>query len=267
MSGDWERYFADNANAWNLRTPHHVTSRFYDVEGWRSGRSSLTPTEQAILGDVRGKSLLHLQCHFGQDTLSLARAGARVAGLDLSSASVQAARELAADVAPEARFFEGNVLDARLGEQFDIVFSSWGVLGWLPDLRPWARTVAAHLAPGGRFVLVEFHPFVWMTKPGPDLAFRYPYFNVAPITEQTRGTYADRDAPIEYVEHGWNHPTADVISALLAAGLQLTRFEEHDHIFHKCFDDLVERPEGGYWFPEAKGVMPLSFALEARPSR
>jgi len=264
MKDGYEGYFADNARAWNLRTPHHVASGFYDVERWKNGESSLTPIERRLLGDVRGKKLLHLQCHFGQDTLSIAREGAQVTGVDLSGESVRAAQRLAAEAAIEARFVEGNVFDVRLEERFDIVFSSWGVVGWLPRLEPWAATIAAHLAPGGRFLLVEFHPYVWMSQTGPDLSIRYPYFNRGVISETTKGTYANRDAPIEYVEHGWNHPLADVITALLGAGLELTRFEELDHVFHQNFDNTEPRPGGGYWFTEAKGMMPLSYAVEVR---
>ncbi len=264
MSDDWSRFFADNERAWDLRTPHHVASAMYDVGGWRSGESSLTPLETAFTGDVRGRSVLHLQCHFGQDTLSFARAGAHVTGVDLSGESIRAARRLAQEAGLEARFVQSNVFDLRLDERFDVVFTSWGVIGWLPSLVPWAETIAAHLAPGGRFVLVEFHPYVWMSQTGPDLSIRYPYFNRGPITEQTTGTYADRDAPIAYVEHGWNHPLADVVTALLGAGLSVSRLEEHDHVFHDVFPGLEPRPGGGLWFTEAKGMLPLAYALEAR---
>ncbi len=261
---EYDGYFADNAKAWNLRTPHHVESGFYDVEKWKAGGTTLSPLETAWLGDVKGKSLLHLQCHFGQDTLSIARLGANVTGVDLSSESVAAARRLARDVAIDARFVEGNVFDVRLEQRFDIVFTSWGVIGWLPRLEPWAQTIAAHLAPGGRFLLFEFHPYVWMSQTGPDLSIRYSYFNRGVISETTKGTYADRGAPIEYVEHGWNHPLSDVFTALLDAGLQITRFEELDHVFQPCFDITEPRPGGGYWFSEAKGMVPMSYAVEAR---
>ena len=264
---DYDGYFADNAKAWNLRTPHHVESGFYDVEKWKAGETSLTPLETSFLGDVRGKKVLHLQCHFGQDTLSIAREGAEVTGVDLSSASVAAATRLASETGIPARFVEGNVFEVRLDQRFDIVFTSWGVLGWLPELEPWAETIAAHIAPGGRFVLVEFHPYVWMSQSGPDLSIRYSYFNRGVISETTKGTYADRDAPIEYVEHGWNHPLCDVFTALLGVGLEVSRFEELDHVFHQNFDNIEPRPGGGFWFTEAKGMLPLSYALEAKKRR
>lgn len=264
MNDDWSRTFSDNERAWDLRTPYHVASAFYDVERWKRGGSSLTPLETAWLGDPSGHSVLHLQCHFGQDTLSIARAGATVTGVDLSGESIRAASALASEVGIAARFIKSNVVDLRLEERFEVVFTSWGVLGWLPSLEPWARTVAAHLAPGGRFLLFEFHPYVWMSQSGPDLAIRYPYFNRGPITEETSGTYADRDAPIRTVEHGYNHSLADILGALLRAGLTLTRVEELDHVFHDVFQGLEARPGGGLWFSEAKGMLPLALALEAR---
>lgn len=264
MTDDWSRRFSENERGWDLRTPFHVASPFYDVERWKRGGSSLTPLETSWLGDVRGRSLLHLQCHFGQDTLSLARAGAIVTGADLSGESIRAAAALADEVGLSARFVRANVFDLRLEERFDVVFTSWGVLGWLPSLEPWAKTVAAHLAVGGRFLLFEFHPYVWMSQSGPDLAIRYPYFNRGPITEETTGTYADRTAPIRYVEHGYNHALSDIVGALLRAGLTLTRIEELDHVYHDVFQGLEPRPQGGYWFSEAKGMVPLALAIEAR---
>ncbi len=264
MSDPTSALLAENQRAWDLRTPVHLASPMYDLEGWRRGETSLTPLELDWLGDVGGKSVLHLQCHFGQDTLSIARLGAHVAGVDFSGEAIGAARGLAAELGLPASFTQADVLQVRLGTRHDVVFTSWGALGWLPSLEPWARTVAAHLAPGGRLVLAEFHPYVWMSQSGPDLQVRYSYFNRGPISEETSGTYADPHAPIRYREHGWNHPTADLLTALLRAGLRITRFEELDHVFHDVFPGLEPRPGGGYWFSEAKGMLPLAFALEAR---
>jgi len=154
-------WFALNRASWNARTPVHLRSRFYDLEAFKAGQTSLKPIELEQVGDVRGKSLLHLQCHFGQDTLSWARLGARVTGLDLSDVAIAEARALASGLGIRARFVEGNVYDAPAllgGERFDVVFTSYGVVGWLPRLEPWARAIAASLAPGGTFHGVEFHP-------------------------------------------------------------------------------------------------------------
>lgn len=278
---DWSPLFQDNQQAWDARVEVHAQSRFYDVDGFRSGQSSLTPLEERLVGDVSGKSLLHLQCHFGLDTLSWARKGAQVTGVDFSAKAIVLARRLAEEVglSAAARFVECNVYDTRshVQESFDIVFSSFGVTGWLPDLRPWAQVIKESLKPGGRFVLVEFHPYVWMSQVGPDLSIRYPYFNRGPITEAGSGTYAERSAQISYREHGWNHPLADVITALLSVGLRLDQLAEYDSSPFDIFSNMVrkddQQPQGQpsaassssrnaeFWFRDHPGMIPLVYSL------
>ncbi len=159
-----EQYFEANRQIWNLRTEVHKTSAFYDVEGWKKGKTSLNDIELREVGDVTGKKLLHLQCHFGQDTLSWARLGARVTGCDLSDNAIAYARQLAREAGLKARFVRCNVYDLSryLGGKYDIVFASYGVVGWLPDLEPWAAVIARFVKKGGFFYLAEFHPVVWM---------------------------------------------------------------------------------------------------------
>lgn len=266
-SQDWESMFSDNQTAWNARVDVHAQSRFYDVDGFRAGSSSLRPIEEELVGDVSGLSLLHLQCHFGLDTLSWARKGANVVGVDFSAKAIGLAKQLAADVglSDRAQFVECNVYDTRqhVAATFDRVFSSFGVIGWLPDLRPWARVIHDSLKPGGQFFLIEFHPYVWMSQVGPDLSIRYSYFNAGPITEMGSGTYAEREAKITYREHGWNHPLADVMSALLAAGLRIEHFAEHDYSPFDIWPNLVERKGSppGFWFRDHPGMIPLMFSL------
>ncbi|MFO0657949.1 MAG: methyltransferase domain-containing protein [Polyangia bacterium] len=270
---DWESMFSDNQAAWNARVDVHEQSRFYDVEGFSAGKSSLTPLEEELLGDVSGKSLLHLQCHFGLDTLSWARRGAKVVGVDFSSKAISLARKLTQDVglSDVARFVDCNVYDTRqhISETFDWVFSSFGVIGWLPDLRPWAKVVYDSLKPGGSFFLIEFHPYVWMSQVGPDLSIRYSYFNAGPITELGSGTYAEREAKITYREHGWNHPLSDLMSALISAGLRVDHFAEYDYTPFDIFPGLVARPgtPPGFWFAAHPGMIPLVFSLRvSRPA-
>jgi len=278
----WASLFRDNQSAWDSRVDVHAQSRFYDVEGFLAGKSSLTPMEQRLLGDVNGKSLLHLQCHFGLDTLSWARQGARVVGVDFSGKAVTLARRLTEEsgLSERAQFVECNVYDTRahVAETFDIVFSSFGVVGWLPDLRPWAQVIRESLRPGGRFVLVEFHPYVWMSQVGPDLSIRYPYFNRGAISEEGSGTYAERSAKLSYREHGWNHPLADVMSALLDEGLRLEQFAEYDYSPFDIFPGMVRRDNSvpprlplaakrgesdeGFWFQECPGMIPLTYSLQ-----
>lgn len=261
MSEDWS---AVNRASWNARTPVHLASRFYDLEGWKRGGCSLKPIEIEEVGDVRGRSLLHLQCHFGQDTLSWARRGAEVVGLDFSDEAIAAARALAAEVGLSARFVCADVHSAAaaVGERFDIVFTSYGVLGWLPDLDPWARQVAACLKPGGRFHLVEFHPFVWVFDD--DLErIAYPWDSRgAPIRTEQRGTYADRDADIHVVDVNWNHGIGTVVTALLRAGLVLDGLREHDWTLYPVFPGSVEVAPGRFQVEKLPGA-PLTYSIAA----
>src|SRR5690606_22988486 len=157
-------YLQINKESWNKRTEIHLVSEFYDVKGFLEGKSSLNPIELELFGEISGKSLLHLQCHFGQDTISLSRLGAKTVGVDLSDKAVEAARELAAKDGSDAEFICCDVYDLpdQLDEKFDLVFTSYGTIGWLPDLDKWANVISHFLKPGGKFVFVEFHPYIWM---------------------------------------------------------------------------------------------------------
>ena len=220
-----ENYIAINRALWNERTKHHVESAFYDMPGFLQGANSLKEIELALLGDIRGKSILHLQCHFGQDSLSLARLGASVTGVDLSDEAIAVATKTAADLQLDATFHCCDLyqLPGLLDREFDIVFTSYGTIGWLPDMQRWAAIVSRYLKPGGSFVFAEFHPVVWMF----DNDFRevqYSYFNKEAIIETEQGTYADQQAPIALKSVGWNHSIAEVLQNLLDAGLTLKKF-------------------------------------------
>lgn len=268
MTDDSSRYFAANRELWNRRVAVHRDSSLYGVEAWKRGDDSLNWIELDLLGDVRGKDLLHLQCHFGQDTLSLARRGARVTGVDFSNDAIELARALATELALPAEFVEANVYDLASsdsplrGRAFDLVFSSYGVIGWLPDLEPWARIIASSLRPGGRFVFVEFHPIVWMFDDA-FTRFQYSYFRRDVIETESQGSYAAPDAPIGGKEYGWNHSLAEVISALLDAGLTLERFQEHDDSPYSCFPGMVERAPGRFRIEKLDGIAPLVYSLVA----
>jgi SAM-dependent methyltransferase len=264
---DW---FELNRVAWNTRTRVHLTSAFYDLPSFRAGASSLKPIEIDEVGDVRGKTLLHLQCHFGQDTLAWARLGARVTGLDLSDEAIEAARALARELSLDARFVQANVYDAPAalqGETFDVVFTSYGVLGWLPDLGRWARAAAACLKPGGVLHLIEFHPILWAYDDAFErIAYAYDGHGEPIITEQ-EGTYANRSAPITLREAGFNHGLATVVTALLDAGLTLTRLRELDWSPYNIFPDMEEGPPGQFHMRKFGRRLPLVFALSARLPR
>lgn len=266
--------FAANESLWDAWTAIHVTGPFYDLEGFRAGGVRIRPYEVEMIGDVTGKSLLHLQCHFGIDTLSWARLGARVTGADLSPAAIEVARSLADELGfPEARFVRSNVYDLpeHLEGEFDLVYTSRGVLGWLPDIRAWADVVARFVAPGGSFFITEAHPTMNVFEnegvaPG-ELRLSYPYWEHAePLRFEVTGSYADPDADIvDQTEHSWDHGLGEIVTALIDAGLRIDRLVEHPFLEWKV-DWLVEDPAGsGRWRlpPEVAGGLPLMFSLLA----
>ncbi len=259
-----ERYLEVNKRLWNEKTQHHVDSDFYDMASFMAGKTSLKDIELGLLGDIKGKDIIHLQCHFGQDSLSLARMGANVTGLDLSDKSIDKARELNDALQLNAKFVCSDVYDApaNIDARFDMVFTTYGVLGWLPDMQKWASVVSQLLKPGGKLLLVEMHPAVWMF----DNKFsyiQYPYFNREAIVETLSGTYADRDAPIQLEEIGWNHHLSEVIQSLINAGMKITHFEELDYMPYDVFDNAVEVAKDKYQLKDMEGKLPLTYSLMA----
>ncbi|GAA4369255.1 class I SAM-dependent methyltransferase [Hymenobacter saemangeumensis] len=262
-------YLSVNRELWNARTGPHLSSEFYDVAGFKAGKSSLNSIELGLLGEVAGQRILHLQCHFGQDSLSLARMGAQVTGVDLSDEAIAAARRLSAELGVPAGFICCDVyeLPAYLPEaQFDVVYTSYGVLGWLPDLSRWAALVQRYLRPGGRLVLVEFHPVVWMFD-NDFTRVQYSYFNAGPIEETEVGTYADTGAPITHQSITWNHSLSEVISSLLGQGLQLQHLGEYDYSPYNCFAHTVANADGTFHVGPLGTKAPLLYSVVAgRPA-
>lgn len=257
-------YIQINRSSWNNKTKVHLESDFYNVKDFLNGKSSLNTIELDLLGDLQGKRILHLQCHFGQDSISLARMGACVTGVDLSDKAIEAANELAEKIKADARFICCDIYDLtnHLNESFDIVFSSYGTIGWLPDLNKWGAVIARYLKPGGKFVFAEFHPVVWMF----DDAFEkvaYNYFNNGPIVETYEGTYAERSAELKQEYVMWNHGLAEVISGLLNNGLTITKFEEFDYSPYNIFKHPVEVAPGRYRVETMGDRIPMVYALEA----
>lgn len=255
---------AANKSLWDSRVASHMASKFYEMEKFRAGESSLKALDLELVGPVEGLSLLHLQCHFGQDTLSWARLGAQVTGVDLSDTAVEAARGLADELGLCARFQVFNVLEYRPDRTYDRVYTSYGVLGWLPDLEAWADVVEKALKPGGRFVLVEFHPALLMYDfPTGELA--YDYFHKASF-ETVKGSYADTDDASEGVEYFWSHSLADVISPLLSRGLRLTQFRELEWSPFGCFEGMTEVEPGRWVYGKPPVRIPHIFALAMEKS-
>ena len=261
-----EEYLQVNQALWNNKTIFHLSSDFYNVKAFKQGATSLTPIELEQLGDVSGKSLLHLQCHFGQDTLSWARLGAQVTGIDFSEAAIHAAQNLAKELNLKARFIHSNVYDLQLHEQFDMVFTSYGVISWLPDLEKWAQVVAAHLKPGGAFHFMEFHPVVWMFDDNFKY-IQYSYFNTETVVEEVQGSYADRSAPIVGTSISWNHSLEEVLGSLLRQGLRIERFAEYDYSPHDSFPNAMQIAEGKWQIKGLEGKIPMVFALKAVKSK
>jgi SAM-dependent methyltransferase len=264
-----------NRSLWEAWTAIHAEGEFYDLAGFRAGGVRLRDEEIEAVGDVTGKTLLHLQCHFGIDTLSWARLGAVVTGADFSPAAIRLARELAADLGfSDARFVESNLYDlpANLEGEFDVVYTSRGVLGWLPDIAGWARVVAHFVKPGGIFYISEIHPVAQAfenegVEPG-ELRLAYPYWeHREPLVFEVQGSYADPTADVgEQREHGWDHGLGEIVTALIDAGLTLEWLRESPEL-EWAADFLVETEPGSGRYrlpPETKGELPLMFSLRAR---
>lgn len=257
-------YLEINKKAWNRKIEFHIQSDFYDQANFLKGKSSLKSIELDLLGEIKGKNILHLQCHFGQDSISLSRLGANVTGIDLSDEAIKKANEIALQTQSNTRFICCNIYDLskHLDEQFDIVFTSYGTIGWLPDLDGWAQIVSQYLKPDGKFIMVDFHPVVWMF----DDAFEkieYRYFNNGPIIEKEKGSYADRKAPIEQESVGWNHGIGEILNSLIKNGLEINAFEEFDYSPFNCFHQTAEPSPGKFRIRHLDNKIPMVYSILA----
>lgn len=261
---DFSKYFEVNKDTWNKKVKVHSESEMYDLESFKEGKSSLKQYELEALGNVKGKTLLHLQCHFGQDTLSWSRLGAKCVGVDISSEGIKLAKQLNVQLQLDAEFVCCNVLDTseHVKATFDIVFTSYGIIGWLPDLKPWGKMIAERLNFGGTFFIADFHPIVWMfdyLESPPVL--KYGYHQDEVIYEEYKGTYADENSKIISKEYGWNHGLGEVVTALTNAGLHIDYLHEHNESPYNVLPDLVETKSGRYIEKDTK--YPLIFTLKA----
>lgn len=255
-------YLKINQKVWNDKTIVHLTSEFYDQPSFLEGKNSLKKPELDVLGDVRGKRILHLQCHFGQDTLSLARLGAIVTGLDFSNVAIENAVKINDQLGLNASFICSDVysLPDDLIGQFDIVFTSYGTIGWLPELRSWAETIKKALAPGGKFIMVDFHPFIW-TFDNDVQKIEYDYFNSDPIIEEIEGTYADRNAPIKTQTISWNHGIGEILNTLIQAGISIQEFSEMDYSPFNCFANMKQIADDKFIFDHIPQAIPMIYRI------
>ncbi|MFX1263480.1 MAG: class I SAM-dependent methyltransferase [Promethearchaeota archaeon] len=265
-----DKFIEANKHMWELRVDAHKNSQFYDVEGFLKGKQTLDPVELDEVGNVADKSLLHLMCHFGMDTLSWGRLGAKVTGVDFSEKGVKLACDLSKQIGVEARFIVSDIykLPQVLDDEFDIVFTSGGVLTWLPDLKKWAQIVARFVRQGGFFYIREFHPFPYVFDDDEgvvDFKLRYPYFTPEkPLKFEDGSTYADPDAKIENtVTYEWNHSISTLINSLIDAGLRIEFFNEFPFTTWKALPFLIEREDGRWVLPSHQESLPLMYSLKA----
>jgi SAM-dependent methyltransferase len=251
---------------WDERVAIHMAGEFYDADGFLAGRSTLRPFETAEMGSVAGCRLVHLQCHFGLDTLSWAREGAVVTGVDFAPAAVVAARELARRAGIGAEFVESGVYEAitALGDRtFDVVYTSIGSIIWLPDITHWASTVAALLAPGGRFYMAEFHPFS-VVLGEEDLSVTDSYFDPGPFLHDEPGSYADPDAQTRHHQSlTWHHGLGTVVTALAQAGLRIEFLHEHPYTLRARWPFCERQPDRTYHMPADRPQVPLLYSVKA----
>jgi len=271
---DGSAWRAANRAHWDEKVGIHLGPRGYDLTALREGRARFYPIEEAELGPVAGKRVLHLQCHFGSDTLKFAQRGANTVGLDFSPGAIAAARRLANELslADRANFVLADLYDAPAAiagpAGFDIVFVSWGAIYWLPDIRRWAEIVAHFLSPGGFLYLAEAHPAAMVFDDAAKLpdgrpGFHVPYLAREAVIMEETCDYIDATAKLHYpTTHTWVHPLGDVVSGLLQAGLALDWLHEHDGVPWRLFEALTRGADRLWRWPD-RPWLPLAFSLRA----
>jgi SAM-dependent methyltransferase len=264
-----------NGAYWDERVAAHAASPDYGLTQFAEDPSFLSHVvrfDVPRLGDISGCDTVHLQCHIGTDTVSLARLGAHVTGLDLSAPALDEARRLARSAGVEATFVQAEVYDALTvldAGAFDLVYTGVGALCWLPDVRRWAEVVATLLRPGGRLHIREGHPVLWSladARPDGMLVLDLPYFEQAePVVWDEGGTYVQTETVFaQNLTHEWNHGLGEIITALLDQGMQLTRFEEHDSVPWEAFPGRMKDVGGGEWrLADRPERLPHSYTLQA----
>ena len=274
-----ERYLELNRATWDERAPAHAASVDYGVQRFIDDPrfiSDVVRFDLPRLGDIRGLRGVHLQCHIGTDTVSLARLGARMTGLDLSATSLEHARHLSQKAGPDVEFVEADVYQAvaALGKgAFELVFTGIGALCWLPSVRRWANVVADLLAPGGRLFMREGHPMLWTLddeRPDGLLVAEYPYFERdEPMTFDDPGTYVETEVTfVHNLTHQWNHGLGEIVTALLGAGMELTMLVEHDSVPWEALPGQMTQIELGEWrLTERPWRLPHSYTLQAIKNR
>jgi len=266
---NYSEFFEANKKRWNERVNINAQSKFYDLESFLAGKTSLLPLENIELGDVAGKKLLHLQCHFGMDTLSWARNGALVTGIDFAPEAIKLARELSVQLKINAKFIEANIYDIPniINEKFDIVFTSYGVLCWLPDIKKWGEIISYCLKPGGFFYIIESHPFGFLIDENYLERFQtgYPYFNEGKaIRFEDETNLIDKSKKLKNkVSFEWIHPLSTIINSLIENGLQIEFIHEFPYCFFPIHPDMIKGENQYYHFQNNLFNVPMMFSLKA----
>jgi SAM-dependent methyltransferase len=263
-----KKFYKTNLKYWNELVDIHSKSKEYNLEGFLQGESSLHSIELKALGDVSDKSLLHLQCHFGLDTLSWARLGSTVTGVDFSEKGIQMARYLAQLLRIPAKFIHCNIYDLpNIHEgEYDIVYTSYGVINWLHDIKSWGEIVSHYLKPEGMFYMVEFHPFMYVfEEDGSNLIIKNRYwYNPRPLFYESESSYADRDTILENKgTYSWAHPISDILNSLIKAGLVLQEINEYPYSVDEIYSTMETGKDGYRRFTRQEYQLPLMFSVQA----
>lgn len=267
----WDTVAINRLN-WDERTGIHLrdTTGAYMIDRFLAGADTLFPIESEEIGDVTGKRLLHLQCHIGLDTLSLARRGAKVTGLDFSPAAIAAARDFSRRTGIDGRFIEADLYDAvqATGETYELVYTTWGTVTWLPDIHRWAQTIATTLDADGRFYFLDTHPHaLTLEEEEGRLVARYPWRTEPsePLAFDEKTTYTGDPTPlVSRTTYQWQHPLGEILSALAEAGLAIERVHEHERLPYKLFPMMIDAGERMFRLPTGQAALPLSVSVQAR---
>jgi 2-polyprenyl-3-methyl-5-hydroxy-6-metoxy-1,4-benzoquinol methylase len=256
-----------NQNLWNEWVDINARSKMYDLDAFKKGKNKLDPVVLSEVGSVSGKRLLHLQCHFGMDTLSWARLGADVTGVDFSPKAIDLADSLSCELNIPGRFICCDIYDlpSVLTGQFDIVFATYGVLTWLPDLSRWMAIASQYVKPGGFFYLADGHPFTWIFDEKMETwDIKYPYFQQEPMVCEEEGSYADRTAALQsHTCYQWQHTMGEIITNICENGLSLEFLHEFGHACWSAHPCMREDAQGTWHFPDGDTTLPMMFSLKA----
>lgn len=262
-----QKKLKQNQALWNEWVDINARSKMYNLQAFKNGTSALDPLIRGEVGDVAGKRLLHIQCHFGMDTLSWARLGAEVTGIDFSPRAIELADNLSRELNIPARFLCGNVYDLPdlLNGQFDIVFASYGVINWLPDFQRWMEIAAGYVKKGGFFYLAEGHPITWIFDENSEKwDIKYPYFQkeLAEFIEQ--GSYADKTAELSHHTcFEWQHTLGEIVTEVSRQGLRIEFLHEFGHGFFPALPFMTEGKDGFWHHPGGDDRLPLVFSIKA----